>query len=103
MLLVLRNEGSDAPAAQEAEDANEESSPLILNGLFPSQLHVLLCGGELSCDHAQPCDEIMFDFSPKRVDMSVDDGMLFDFAFEGDAWLIEAEYDSDWLGVAQPL
>ena len=29
------------------------------------------------------------------------DDMLFDFAFEGDTWLIEAEYDSDWLAVVQ--
>ena len=95
-------EGSDVPAA-EAEGANEESPPLILNGLLPSQLHVLLGGGELSFDHAAPCDENMFDLSPIRVDMSVGDDMLFDFAFEGDTWLIEAEYDSDWLAVVQPM
>ena len=52
---------------------------------------------------ASPCDENMFDLSPIRVDMSVGDDMLFDFAFEGDTWLIEAEYDSDWLAVVQPM
>ena len=95
-------DGSDVPAA-DAEGANEESPPLILNGLLPTQLHVLLGGGELSFDHASPCDENMFDLSPIRVDMSVGDDMLFDFAFEGDTWLIEAEYDSDWLAVVQPM
>ena len=69
-------EGSDVPAAQEAEGANEESPPLILNGLLPSQLHVLLGGGELSFDHASPCDENMFDLSPIRVDMSVADDIV---------------------------
>ena len=29
--------------------------------------------------------------------------MLFDFACEGDTWLIEPEYDSDWLAVVQPM
>ena len=42
-------DGSDVPAA-DAEGANEESPPLILNGLLPTQLHVLLGGGELSFD-----------------------------------------------------
>ena len=81
----------------------KKSPALVLNGLLPSQLHVLLGGGELSCGHASPCDETMFDSSPIRVDMSVGDDMLFDFAFEGDTWLIEAEYDSDWLAVVQPM
>lgn len=93
-------EGSDVPETQGAEGAHEESSPLILNGLMPSQLHVMLGGGEPSFDHALPCDDTMFDLSPIRIDMSDGDDMC-DIAFEGDSWLIETEYDSDWHAMVQ--
>lgn len=43
------------------------------------------------------------DRSEESANQEVDDDMLFEVAFEGDSWLIEAEYDSDWPAMVQSM